>query len=148
MMNEKWGSGNPKAHLPDLWYAMYDDHRYIKWTDTPKTPAAYLAASCNDDRGGNWPTIVGEWSISVADSVEWGPEFGLGVSGVKEWYRRWWAAQVLAYEKQAGWVYWTWKADWIAGREDWRWSYKGAVAAGAIPWDPAEAYTIRPCDGV
>jgi hypothetical protein len=28
MMNEKWGSGNPKQSLPDEWFASYDDHRY------------------------------------------------------------------------------------------------------------------------
>lgn len=27
MMNEKWGSGNPKQNLPDEWFAAYDDHR-------------------------------------------------------------------------------------------------------------------------
>ena len=27
MMNEKWGSGNPKQSLPDEWFAAYDDHR-------------------------------------------------------------------------------------------------------------------------
>lgn len=37
MMNENWRSGDPKANLPDLWHAMYDDHPYIKWTSTEKT---------------------------------------------------------------------------------------------------------------
>lgn len=53
MMNEKWGSGNPLEFLSDLWFAFYDDHRYVKWdTSVPTTRAAYLAASCHDDRSG------------------------------------------------------------------------------------------------
>ncbi|KAI5806091.1 glycoside hydrolase superfamily [Geopyxis carbonaria] len=149
MMNAQWGSGDPNAGLSDLWFAAYDDHRYIKWAGVQPTRGDYLWASCHDDRGGNWPVIVGEWSLSVADEAEWGGgELSLERGDAVAWYRRWWAAQVLAYEKQNGWVFWNWKANWIGGRNEWRWSYQAAVAAGAIPRNPDDAYSMGACDGV
>lgn len=120
MMNEKWGSGDPTESLPDTSNAAYDDHRYLKWdSSVDVNKESYISASCADDRGGNTPTIVGEWSLSVPDDVEgssdWEPE------GNTDFYARWFAAQVIAYEKQLGWVFWTWKAE----LGDYRWSYKG-----------------------
>ena len=178
--NQKWGSGDPNQNLKDLTFAAYDDHRYIKWAYPTVTPtrAAYLSASCYDDRGGNWPFIVGEWSLSVNDDDQNSSEFGLGEPGAVGWYGQWWAAQVLAYEKQEGWIFWSWKANWINGENDWRWSYLGefsfsvtflfclfslpdtgicngrltrgiaAFQAGAIPKDPNQAYAMNPCNGV
>lgn len=71
MMNEKWGSGNPNQGLHDLWFAAYDDHRYLKWAwGMQDSQEWYLKTSCNDDRGGNWPTIVGEFSLST-NNDEW-----------------------------------------------------------------------------
>lgn len=119
-MNTKWGSGNPKEFLDDDTFAAYDDHRYLKWTDVDKNKDSYIEASCNDDRGGDSPVVVGEWSLAVNDDVEgdadWDP------STQQDFYSNWFAAQVMAYEKQQGWVFWTWKAD--LG-DDYRWSYKG-----------------------
>ena len=79
--------------------------RYIKWANPPiaETRAAYLATSCNDNRGGNWPTIVGEWSLSVADDAQYGSEFDPAGSGAVAWYQQWWAAQVRSYEQQGKW---------------------------------------------
>jgi hypothetical protein len=34
MMDEKWSHVDPKQHLPDEWYAAYDDHRYITFQFT------------------------------------------------------------------------------------------------------------------
>ncbi|KAJ3302551.1 ribosomal protein S5 [Kappamyces sp. JEL0829] len=99
MMDEKWGSGNPNAALTDLWFAFYDDHSYVKWTpNVAATRDAYMRFSCHDDRGGNWPVIVGEWSLSPAD--EDNAEFSITKPDAVAWYRKWWAAQVIAYEKQ------------------------------------------------
>ncbi|KAL9578986.1 MAG: hypothetical protein Q9203_006893, partial [Teloschistes exilis] len=132
MMNTKWGSGDPHQYLTDDYFAAYDDHRYLKWSNddginspgTGQTPAAYLRESCHDDRGGNWPTIVGEFSLSVADNLEWSnPAFAPPDAHV-DWYKKWFAAQIKAYEKQDGWIFWSWKANWIGGRNDWRWSYE------------------------
>lgn len=119
MMDTKWGSGNPKEFLSDDTFAAYDDHRYLKWSNVPADKNSYIEASCKDDRGGDTPTIVGEWSLSVNSDVEghddWDP------STNKDFYTKWFAAQAIAYEKQQGWVFWTWKAD----LGDYRWSYKG-----------------------
>lgn len=95
MMDAKWGSGDPKEHLTDLTFAAYDDHEYVKYApNIAVSKDAYLAYSCNDDRSGNWPVIVGEWSLSVASDVqstdEWDPAKNV------DWYKRWWAAQVMA----------------------------------------------------
>jgi hypothetical protein len=120
MMNAKWGSGDPTESLTDTYFAAYDDHRYLKWdTSVAVNKDNYITASCNDDRGGNTPTIVGEWSLSVPDDVQWTAEWEPEAN--KDFYTRWFAAQVIAYEKQAGWVFWTWRAD----LGDYRWSYKG-----------------------
>ncbi|KAF6224636.1 hypothetical protein HO173_012979 [Letharia columbiana] len=156
MMNAKWGSGDPHQHLTDDTFAAYDDHRYLKYSDdngindpgTGRTPAAYLKESCHDDRGGNWPTVVGEFSLSVADDLEWNSsEFAPPDSHVG-WYAKWFAAQIQAYEKQDGWIFWSWKVDYIAGRNDWRWSYQAAVTAGAIPQNLKDAVNSNPCAGI
>ncbi|MCJ1483362.1 hypothetical protein MMC06_003529 [Schaereria dolodes] len=144
MMNQDWGSGSPSQYLSDQYFAAYDDHRYIKWAYPPvaENPAAYLSTSCNDDRGGNTPTIVGEWSLSVADDVQWSAEFDPTANVA--WYKQWWAAQVMAYEKQEGWIFWSWKTE----LGDYRWGYKDAVAAGVIPTDPGQAYNLGACNGI
>jgi len=146
MMNAKWGTGDPNAALTDLTFAAYDDHRYVKYDSSVATNrAAYLAASCADDRSGNTPTIVGEWSLSVADAAQDSSDFSLNDADAAQWYQKWWAAQVLAYEKVDGWIYWTWKVNKIGGQNDWRWGYQQAVAAGAIPQDAGSAASINPC---
>jgi len=148
MMNEKWGSGNPNANIPDLTNAFYDDHHYVKWTPgVTVSRDGYMRHSCTDSRSGNWPVITGEWSLSVADSAEWNSEFTLDRADAVEWYRKWWAAQFLSYEKIDGWVYWNWKVNWIAGRNDWRWGYKQGVDAGVIPKNPLDAYSWNACAG-
>ena len=148
----------------------------MKWSDdngindpgTGQTPAAYLKESCIDDRSGNWPTIVGEFSLSVADNLQYQSDFTPN-SNVA-WYQKWFAAQIIAYENQEGWIFWNWKADWIGGVNDWRWSYQGkqlvdqiqnkfpeqeialmdaaAIATGAIPKDLNDALESNPCSGI
>ena len=49
------------------------------------------------------------------------------------------------FEKSGGWVFWTWKCNWIGGKDEWRWCYESAVAAGAIPEDATTASSISPC---
>ncbi|CAM1503015.1 Fc.00g077910.m01.CDS01 [Cosmosporella sp. VM-42] len=130
MMNSKWGSGNPTEFLTDKTYTAFDDHRYIKWDSSVAVDKNnYIKTSCADNRNADGNTIVGEWSISVPDSVE--ATDAWSTSTQKDFYTKWFAAQVYAYEKYTlGWVYWTWKTN--LG-DDYRWSYKGAVAAGVIP---------------
>jgi glucan 1,3-beta-glucosidase len=39
--------------------------------------------------------------------------------------RKYWEAQVVAFEKSQGWIYWTWKAE----NAD-EWSYQAGLAGG------------------
>lgn len=113
-MNQQWGSGNPNQALGSTWFTAYDDHRYLKWAGVADTQSAYLTTSCSDNRGGNTPTIVGEWSLSTNNN-EWDPGSDQG------FYKDWWAAQVQAYEKTSGWIFWSWKT---SGLNDPRWDYQ------------------------
>jgi aryl-phospho-beta-D-glucosidase BglC (GH1 family) len=141
MMNAKWGSGDPTQFLTDQYYAAYDDHRYIKWSGIATSQANYISTSCADDRGGNWPTIVGEWSLSVPDDVQWNSDWNPYQEPGRTFYRRWFAAQVIAYERQFGWIYWSWKSE----LGDLRWSYSEAVAAGVVPTDLNSVYNMGVC---
>jgi glucan endo-1,6-beta-glucosidase len=139
MMNSLWGSGDPTQYLTDNYFAAYDDHRYLKWSGIPTTQASYLSTSCSDNRGGNWPTIVGEFSLSVPDDVQW--TAGWDPSTQQSFYRQWFAAQAMAYERQMGWIFWTWKTQ----LGDYRWGYADAVAAGVIPTDLDSVYSEGAC---
>lgn len=140
-----WGSGDPTSALPSTDFAAFDDHRYYKWDGSvAKSKSGYINAACNDRREDG--VVVGEWSISVADDVESNDEFGIrGRTDQADWYRGFWAAQVQAFEKSAGWVFWTWKCNWIGGFDEWRWCYKSAVAAGVIPKDAGSAGDVDVC---
>lgn len=145
MMDASWGAGNPCASLPaDAQDLAFDNHRYLTYSSVPATKEEYLAASCGDvfASDGERPLVIGEWSLAVKQEVEWSGE----MSPVREenhaWYRQWWAAQVQAYEKEKGWVFWSWKAE-LGG--DWRWSYMGAVEAGIISKDFGKIKDIARC---
>lgn len=104
-MDQKWGSGDPKQYLTDLYLAAYDDHQYVKYAGVAENKDAYLKFSCGDNRSGNWPVFVGEWSLSVATDVQWTDAWNPNKDENKDFYRKWWAAQVMSYEKTAqGWV--------------------------------------------
>ncbi|KAF1963388.1 putative glucan endo-1,6-beta-glucosidase B [Byssothecium circinans] len=141
-MDKTWGAGNPKDVLKDKSGVAYDDHRYLKWAPITHTKQNYLSTSCKDTfgDGGNKPIIVGEWSLAAADAVEQTAEWKPSTN--KDFYKQWWAAQVQAYEKEMGWVFWSWKAQ--LG-EDYRWCYRCAVEAGAIPKDPGQAGALAKC---
>jgi glucan endo-1,6-beta-glucosidase len=148
-MSEAWGAGDPTSALPaETGPLGFDDHRYLKWdTSVVRTREGYIQAACSDNRGGD-DVLVGEWSISVADDVEHSPEFSIDAdanNGAVDWYRRFWAAQVTAYERSGGWVFWTWRCNWIGARDEWRWCYQSAVAAGVIPEDAGSAASIGAC---
>ncbi|KAJ3380280.1 hypothetical protein HDU84_006047, partial [Entophlyctis sp. JEL0112] len=135
MMNSLWGSGDPAEYLSDTFGITLDDHRYLKWTDTEVSREAYIATSCSDNRGGEFQTIVGEFSLSVPDSVQWTDSWE--PSSNQAFYSNWFAAQLYAYEAQKGWIFWSWKTE----LGDYRWSYKDAVDAGVIPADLAAVDT-------
>lgn len=145
MMNALWGSGNPNQDLSNTYFAAYDDHRYLKWdTSVAVSQSSYMTESCNDNRNSDneSPTIVGEFSISVPDDVQW--TSGWDPSTQQAFYTDWFAAQIMSYETDTnGWVFWTWKAQ----LGDYRWSYSDAVAAGVIPTDLDSVYDLGACNG-
>jgi len=109
--------------------------RYLKWAGVPTSQYDYLSNTCNDNRNSDndSPTIVGEFSLSVPDDVQWTPDWD--PSTQQAFYRQWFAAQVTKYEQDTnGWVFWTWKSQ----LGDYRWSYQDAVAAGVIPGNVAD----------
>ncbi|KAK3940397.1 endo-beta-1,6-glucanase [Diplogelasinospora grovesii] len=144
-MNTYWGSGNPQQYLSNNYFAAYDDHRYLKWSPDASdvSHAGYLRVSCHDNRSGpDSPTIVGEFSLSVPDNVQWNSDWA--PSNNVAFYKQWFAAQVMSYETYAmGWVFWTWKSE----LGDYRWSYRDAVAAGVIPRDLNSIASSGACNG-
>ena len=92
------------------------------------------------------PVLTDTRSLSVNTDVENNDEFAIRDRPDQvEWYRSYWAAQVQAFEKSGGWVFWTWKCNWIGGYDEWRWCYQAAVAAGAIPEDAGSSGESSPC---
>lgn len=118
VMDKAWGSGDPTEFIDDLYYTAYDGHIYLKWAGI-KTKDAYINTSCSDLLDNLSPTIVGEWSLSVADETGWDSDWNPASN--TDFYKRWFAAQATTYEKRLGWIFWTWKAE----LGDYRWSYKG-----------------------
>ena len=142
-MDAAWGAGSPRDGIGGRTNVAFDDHRYLKWAPIEQSKASYLATSCKDSFGeGNDALIVGEWSLSVDTAVEWTAEWDPTKEENKGFYRQWWGAQVQAYEKRNGWIFWSWKTQ-LGG--DWRWSYSAAVDAGVIPRNPDEASGLARC---
>jgi hypothetical protein len=78
-------------------------------------------SNCNNSGDPETPTIVGEWSISVASEVERDPEWDTTPQN-KDFYTRFFAAQITNYEATTlGWIFWSWKTQ----LNDYRWSYSG-----------------------
>jgi glucan endo-1,6-beta-glucosidase len=82
----------------------------------------------------------------VASDLQNNDEFG--IQGHPEniaWYTDYFTAQVSIYETSGGWIFWNWKCNWINEFNDWRWCYKTAVEAGAIPKNASTAASLSPC---
>lgn len=136
-MSRNWGSGNPTTWLPDfVTNIIFDDHRYYAYgDDAPMTGTGALDAAYENNGGGK-SVIVGEWSLSMKDGV-------VDPINDKEWYKTFWEAQVQSYEQTGGWVFWTWKCNWIDGRDEWRWCYESAVDNDIIPDDASASTAIN-----
>ncbi|ESK85926.1 glycoside hydrolase family 5 protein [Moniliophthora roreri MCA 2997] len=129
----------------------------------------HLTAACtigNDLAGFELWTVIGEWSPAATDCAKNlngrgigsrfdgsfpGSEFigscegktGLASSfsdEYKEFLRKYWEAQIITYEKGAGWIQWAWKAE--AADE---WSYQAGLANGWIPQDPTDLRFANIC---
>lgn len=55
--------------------------------------------------------------------------------------RKFWEAQVIAFERVNGWIQWTWKAE-----EADDWSYQAGLQYGWIPRDPTDLKYPTLCD--
>ncbi|KAJ7757809.1 glycoside hydrolase family 5 protein [Mycena maculata] len=112
-------------------------------------------------------TIVGEWTPAATDCAKYLNGRGVGSrydgtylgstfvgsctgltgsastfsSSYKKFLRQFWEAQVISYEKGAGWIQWTWKAE----NAD-EWSYQAGLANGWIPQDPTNLMYPNICD--
>ncbi|KAK0520535.1 hypothetical protein OC835_007179 [Tilletia horrida] len=80
---------------------------------------------------GTFPGSTGR-RASCAGKVGPGSKFS---SGYKQMLGLMWEAQVVSYERTAGWIQWTWKTE-PGYAEDW--SYLAGVTHGWIPQDPTE----------
>ncbi|KAG8668231.1 hypothetical protein FPOAC1_007608 [Fusarium poae] len=142
-MGKSWGSGDPRTYLPDDEHIFFDAHRYLSFDNRiAGNKKAYIQTACNDDMGRH--VFVGEWSLSVNSTLKNTDEFK--VDGQETWYKAYWAAQAESFEKGDGWFFWSWKCDGKLGKQDWRWCYQSAVAAGVIPKDAGSAAKLSPCD--
>ncbi|KAI9889687.1 MAG: hypothetical protein M1814_005088 [Vezdaea aestivalis] len=142
-MDKMWRSGDATQALPKDDSIAFSDHNYIKYANPGPHQQDYISASCRDNRmaDGQAPKIVDEWSLSIADDLERNPEFAAN-AGNKDFYSRWFSAQIQTYEKQTnGWVFWSWRNE----LGDYRWSYKLAVESGAIPKDLNAAVKRQVC---
>ncbi|KAI4528868.1 glycoside hydrolase family 5 protein [Schizophyllum commune Loenen D] len=111
-------------------------------------------------------TIVGEWTPAYTDCARYLNGRGIGArydgsypgssyigscssktgtgdtfsNEYKSRLRSFWEAQVISYEKGAGWIMWTWKAE-----EAHEWSYQAGLDFGWIPWNPTDIQNRRIC---
>ncbi|KAI1153177.1 glycoside hydrolase family 5 protein [Nemania diffusa] len=145
-MGSNWGSGHPETYLNDTTYLYFDDHVYWKFdTRSGTNKTSYINATCSLYRP-EADVVVGEFSLSIASDLQNTDEFA--IQGHPEniaWYTDYFAAQVSIYETSGGWIFWNWKCNWINEFNDWRWCYKTAVAAGAIPKNASTAASLSPC---
>ena len=128
------------------------------------TDAQHIQSACNrasDLASAPLWVVVGEWTPAATDCARYlngrgagsryegtlpgsgsrvgtcrgltGKAAGFG-GGYREFLRRRWEAQVVAYERGGqGWVMWTWKTE-----EADEWSYQAGLANGWIPLDPMD----------
>ncbi|CCA67731.1 probable EXG1-exo-beta-1,3-glucanase (I/II), major isoform [Serendipita indica DSM 11827] len=142
---------------------MMDTHYYgiFSQAEVSRTEDQQIQSVCARGRDiGNfylW-TIVGEWSLALTHaqyingrgvgarydgsypgSTYVGSCSGFSGSGAtfsqsyKTFLRRFWEAETQAFERGAGWVFWTWKAE----SSD-EWSYSAGLNYGWIPQDPTQ----------
>jgi glucan endo-1,6-beta-glucosidase len=131
-MDKTWGTGDA-SQIENQTFIMYDNHCYLRWNPgVALNHDAYIQASLSENIGsdGDTPVIVGEWSLSPWAAAENSSVFEVKSGNNSDFYSKWFSAQVTAYEKQDGWIFWSWKTE-LDG--DYRWSYKDGVEAGIIP---------------
>ena len=100
-----------------------------EWTPAPTDCAKYLNGR---GRGARYDGSFPGSSFVGSCSGKTGPRSTYS-SAYKTFLRKYWEAQTITYEKGAGWIQWTWKAE-----EADDWSYKAGLAGGWIPRNPTD----------
>ena len=128
--------------------------------DVARTDDEHISVACSQGSAlsaFHLLVIVGEWTPAATDCAKYLNGLGRGArydgtyggasrtgdcstmtgSGAtfsqdyKTFLRKYWEAQTLAFERGAGWLQWTWKAE---QADDW--SYQAGLKYGWIPQDP------------
>jgi hypothetical protein len=104
-------------------------------------PCPILGRPLTLSSDGDTPTIVGEFSLSVPDDVQWTSTWN--PSTQQAFYSQWFAAQVSKYEADTnGWIFWTWKSQ----LGDYRWSYQGEpislLCRGSGHFEPSAGHRV------
>ncbi|KAL8283122.1 hypothetical protein RQP46_005900 [Phenoliferia psychrophenolica] len=142
-MNSGWGSGDAlKSVGSTAKNVVYDSHQYVKYAGATATRAGYLGFSCKDhpESAKDSPVITGEWSLSVAGDNDVA-ELSTTASDAATFFHKWGSAQMMAYERGAGWIFW--KTDTL---NDPRWDYQLAVTNKYLP-AIASAWDTTACSG-
>lgn len=122
VMDKLWGSGPPAGdyvHSP----LFFDDHNYQEdpvRNDYNNDQDGALRYTCEGSRVGDnneTPKFVGEWSMKLNISQHQNEDF----------FREYFSAQQMQYEKTRGWVFWSWRVD--GPGDAVLWSYKGKSVA-------------------
>ena len=107
-----------------------------EWTPAPTDCAKYLNGRGRGARyDGSYPDSprVGNCSTKTGSGDNFDQDY-------KTFLSKYWEAQTSMFEKGAGWVQWTWKAE-----EADDWSYQAGLKHGWIPQDPTERKYPRIC---
>ncbi|KAK0200843.1 glycoside hydrolase family 5 protein [Desarmillaria ectypa] len=108
-----------------------------EWTSAPTDCAKYLNGRGVGARyDGTYPNSsrVGDCQYKTGSASSFSQEY-------KDFLRKYWEAQVITYQKAAGWILWTWKAE---SADDW--SYQAGLANGWIPHDPTNLLYPSICE--
>jgi len=147
-----WGSGMSNLLLDTHHYEIFDN------SQVSQDLASHIKTACdfgNQMASNNKPTIAGEWTGGITDCAKWlnGKDKGARYDGTlngasktgdctgkstgsvsalssadKNNIGRFIEAQLDAYEKAAGWIFWTWKTE---GAPEW--DMKDLLANGLFP---------------
>ncbi|KAK7032151.1 hypothetical protein VNI00_013325 [Paramarasmius palmivorus] len=107
----------------DLWTIIGE------WTPAPTDCAKYLngrGRGARYDGSFSGSSRVGSCNGKTGSSSSFSNDY-------KTFLRQYWEAQTSTYEKGAGWIQWTWKAE---NADDW--SYQAGLWGGWIPWNPTD----------
>ncbi|KAF2644500.1 glycoside hydrolase [Massarina eburnea CBS 473.64] len=138
-MDNLWGAGDPKSHLPADNGIIFDDHNYVsgavEWDHGTPKQGDYMWYTCYKDNrldDSSTPKFVGEYSLTTGSHQD-DDEFKWQNENNTPFYKQWFIAQQRLYEQTNGWIFWTWKNQ----LNDPRWDYSYLVNKGWVPTNAA-----------